>query len=44
MWVAVSELPRSVGHRFYEKLNRLLAEHEFDEFGLTHPRSRNEQR
>ena len=32
MWVAVSELPRSVSHPFYEKLNRLLAEHGFDEF------------
>ena len=32
MWVAVSELPRSVSHPFYEKLNGLLAEHEFDEF------------
>ena len=31
MWVAVSELPRSVSHPFYEKLNRLLAEHGFDE-------------
>ena len=32
MWVAVSELPRPVSHPFYEKLNRLLAEHEFDDF------------
>jgi transposase len=32
MWVAVKELPRSVSHRFYEKLNRLLAEHGFDDF------------
>jgi transposase len=32
MWVAVSELPRSVSHPFYEKLNRLLAEHGFDDF------------
>jgi hypothetical protein len=32
MWVAVSELPRSVSHRFYEKLNGLLAEHGFDDF------------
>jgi transposase len=32
MWVAVSELPKSVSHPFYEKLNRLLAEHGFDEF------------
>ena len=26
------ELPRSVSHPFYEKLNRLLAEHGFDDF------------
>jgi len=32
MWVAVKELPRSVSHPFYEKLNRLLAEHGFDDF------------
>ena len=32
MWVAVSELPRPVSHPFYEKLNRVLAEHGFDEF------------
>jgi len=32
MWVAVSELPRPVSHPFYEKLNRLLAEHGFDDF------------
>jgi transposase len=30
--VAVSELPRSVSHPFYEKLNRLLAEYGFDDF------------
>ena len=32
MWVVVSELPRSVSHPFYEKLNGLLAEHGFDDF------------
>ena len=32
MWVAVSELPRSVSHPFYERVNRLLAEHGFDDF------------
>ena len=26
MWVATTELPRSPGHTFYEKLNQLLAE------------------
>ena len=30
MWVATTELPRSPGHVFYEKLNRLLAETDFD--------------
>jgi len=30
MWIATTELPRSPGHVFYEKLNRLLAEGEFD--------------
>jgi transposase len=30
MWVATTELPRSPGHVFYEKLNRLLAEADFD--------------
>ncbi len=32
MWVGVSELPKSVSHPFYEKLNGLLAKHGFDEF------------
>jgi transposase len=32
MWVAVSELPKSVSHPFYEKLNGLLAEQGFDGF------------
>jgi len=32
MWVVVSELPKSVSHPFYEKLNGLLAEHGFDDF------------
>ena len=32
IWVAVSDLPRSVSHPFYEKLNRLLAEQGFDDF------------
>lgn len=31
-WVAASDLPRSPGHPFYEKLNRLLAEAGFDGF------------
>jgi hypothetical protein len=32
MWVAVGDLPRSVSHPFYEKLNQLLAEQGFDDF------------
>ncbi len=31
-WVAHSELPRTVGHPFYERLNQLLEEHGFDGF------------
>ena len=30
LWVAAPELPRSAGHRFYEKLNDLLREADFD--------------
>lgn len=30
LWVATTELPRSPGHPFYQKLNQLLAENEFD--------------
>jgi transposase len=30
MWVAAQDLPRSAGHVFYTKLNRLLADAEFD--------------
>ena len=32
MWVAVSDLPRTVSHPFYEKVNGLLADHGFDDF------------
>lgn len=31
-WIAHTELPRTVGHPFYERLNQLLEEHGFDEF------------
>jgi transposase len=31
-WIAHTELPRTVGHPFYERLNQLLAERGFDEF------------
>ena len=30
MWVATTSLPKSIGHIFYRKLNRLLAEADFD--------------
>ena len=30
MWVATTSLPKSLGHVFYRKLNRLLAEADFD--------------
>jgi transposase len=30
MWVATTSLPKSVGHVFYRKLNRLLTEADFD--------------
>jgi transposase len=32
MWVATSELPRSPGHPFYERLNLILESHGFDRF------------
>jgi transposase len=32
LWVATTELPKSPGHPFYQKLNQLLAEAKFDEW------------
>jgi transposase len=32
LWVPTAELPRSPGHAFYDKLNRLLAEAHFDRY------------
>src|SRR3989442_2664111 len=32
LWIAHSELPRTVAHPFYEQLNRLLEERDFDDF------------
>ncbi len=32
MWVATTDLPRSVAHPFYDRLNRLLEEADFDAF------------
>ena len=39
LWVPAADFPRGPGHPFYEKLNELLAEAEFDEFveGLCRP-------
>ena len=31
-WIATSDLPKSPGHVFYQKLNRVLADAEFDDF------------
>jgi hypothetical protein len=31
LWVATTELPRSPGYPFYQKLNQLLAEDGFDD-------------
>jgi transposase len=31
-WIATTDLPKSPGHPFYKKLNRLLAEADFDEW------------
>ncbi len=32
MWVATGDLPKSPGHPFYERLNRVLAANSFDQF------------
>src|ERR1700694_3034476 len=32
LWIAHPDLPRTVGHPFYEQLNRLLEERGFDEY------------
>ena len=32
LWYAAQDLPKSPGHPFYQQLNRLLAEADFDEF------------
>ena len=32
LWIAHTELPRTVAHPFYERLNRVLEERGFDEF------------
>jgi ribosomal protein L31 len=30
MWVATQDLPRSVAHPFYTRLNQVLEQHDFD--------------
>jgi transposase len=32
LWIAANELPATGGHPFYQRLNRMLDEHRFDEF------------
>lgn len=32
MWVATDDLPRTVAHPFYTRLNQILDEHHFDEY------------
>lgn len=32
LWVATSDLTRGPGHPFYQRLNRLLSQHDFDRF------------
>jgi predicted alpha/beta hydrolase len=32
MWVAVTDLPTAVSHRFYRRLSQFLREHGFDDF------------
>ena len=32
MWVPAADLPRSAGHPFYERLNRVLGDADFDRF------------
>jgi Transposase domain (DUF772) len=32
MWVATQDLPRSVAHPFYARLNQILDQHDFDGF------------
>jgi hypothetical protein len=36
LWVATSDLPKSPGHVFYDKLNQLLQESGFDSFVEKH--------
>jgi transposase len=32
MWLATEQLPRTAGHVFYDRVNKVLAEHGFDDF------------
>jgi hypothetical protein len=39
LWIATSDLARTPGHPFYDRLNKLLAEAKFDEFVEEHCRA-----
>lgn len=32
MWLTTEQLPRTAGHVFYDRVNKILAEHSFDDF------------
>ena len=36
MWIATNELPPTGGHPFYQRLNRILDGHGFDDFVEAH--------
>lgn len=33
MWITTTDLPTAASHPFYRRLNQLLREHGFDDFG-----------
>ena len=39
IWLATEQLPRTAGHVFYDRVNKVLAQHGFDEFAETACRS-----
>ena len=41
MWVPTADLPKSAGHPFYERLNRVLDDAGFDAFAPAGSTSRN---
>jgi hypothetical protein len=36
LWIVTADLPQSLGHRFYVRLNVLLDPHDFDRFVEKH--------